>query len=51
MSLISSIFAYVLASLLRLHMVELLFISRSLEQTLAYESCLGLVSPGTRILI
>jgi hypothetical protein len=32
-------------------MVELLFISRLLEQTLAYELCLGAVSPGTRILI
>jgi hypothetical protein len=52
MSLISSIFVYVLASsLFRLHMVELLFISLSLKQTLAYELCLGTVSPGTRILI
>ena len=51
MSLILSIFAYVLAPLLRLHIVKLLFISRLLEQTLAYELCLGPVSPGTRILI
>jgi hypothetical protein len=51
MSLILSIFAYVLASLFRLHLVELLFISRLLEQTLAYELCLGTVSAGTRILI
>jgi hypothetical protein len=50
MSLILSIFAYVLASLFRLHVVELLFISRLLEQTLAYKSCLGPVSPGIRIL-
>lgn len=51
MSLILSIFAYVLTSLFRLHMVELLFVSRLLEQTLAYELCLGAVFPGTRILI
>lgn len=52
MSLILNIFAYVLASLFRLlRMVELLFVSRLLEQTLAYELCLGRVFPGIPILI
>jgi hypothetical protein len=51
MSLILNIFAYVSASLFYLHVIEFLFISHLLKQTLAYELCLEMDSTGTRILV